>query len=194
MKTIQFLMIPFPPFRFLIYISGFLFVFSLLAKEPPNQITYTEGGVQKTFYRNPNLEAEFISLNQINSSQNKSYANQKLKVGWNIRKPGKALVANQTKSGNETKVTEVYNTGQGYGPNIVLPGMIVVSFRTDQSKEFISELAKRYKIQIFHTFNPRLVSFQTEPGYLSVEKANELVNEPSVAEAYPETAVEKVLK
>ncbi|TGL24605.1 hypothetical protein EHQ46_01990 [Leptospira yanagawae] len=166
----------------------------MLSKEPPSQITYTEGGVQKTFYRNPNLEAEFIAPNQVSGSQNKSYANKNLKAGWNFRKPGKTLVSNQLKSGNESKVTEVYNPGNGYGPNIVLPGIIVVSFRTDQSKEFISELAKKYKIQIFHTFNPRLTSFQTEPGYLSVEKANELLNEPSVSEAYPETAVEKVLK
>ncbi|TGM29746.1 hypothetical protein EHQ71_13405 [Leptospira levettii] len=167
----------------------------LIAKEPPNQITFTEGGVQKTFYRNSNLEAEFIEPSQANSSQNKGLGNLKVKGGWNLRQAGKPIFAKQqAKSSVPTKVTEVYNTGAGYGPNIVLPGIIIVTFKNDQSNESISKLAQKYKIVILQQFTPRIVSFQTEPGYLSVEIANELLSEGIVSEAYPDTAVEKVLK
>lgn len=167
----------------------------LIAKEPPNQITFTEGGIQKTFYRNSNLEAEYIEPSQANSSQNKSLGNLKVKGGWNLRQVGKPLLSQQQgKSNIPTKVTEVYNTGVGYGPNIVLPGIIIVTFKNDQSNESISKLAQKYKIVFLQQFTPRIVSFQTEPGYLSVEIANELLSEGIVSEAYPETAVEKVLK
>ncbi|MCW7460862.1 hypothetical protein [Leptospira limi] len=175
--------------------SSFFLWDPLVAKEPPNQITFTEGGVQKTFYRNSNLEAEFIEPSQANSSQNKGLGNLKVKGGWNLRQVGKPLLSQQKgKSNIPTKVTEVYNTGAGYGPNIVLPGIIIVRFKYDQSNESISKLAQKYKIVFLQQFNPRIVSFQTEPGYLSVEMANELLSERIVSEAYPETAVEKVLK
>lgn len=164
------------------------------AKEPPNQISFTEGGIQKTFYRNPNIEAEYLDPQQVNSSLNKSSGNQKVKFGWNIRQAGKPFYLKQSKSNVTTKVTEVYNTGVGSGPNIVLPGAIIVSFKKDQSMESLSKLAQKYKIEILRQLTPRLVSFQTEPGFFSVEKANELLNEGIVLEAYPETAVEKVLK
>lgn len=177
-----------------VFVIGLLPSFLLEAKDPPNLITFKEGGIQKTFYRNPNIEAEFIEPNQVTSAPTKSYANKNIKAGWNFRSPGKSLIKNKTKSATETKVTEVYNPGNGYGPNIVLPGIVVVSFQFDQSKEAISQLAKKYNVQVIHIFHPRLASFQSEPGYLSVEKANELLNESSILEAYPETAVEKVLK
>ncbi|MBL0953850.1 MAG: hypothetical protein IBJ01_03690 [Leptospira sp.] len=167
----------------------------MIAKEPPNQITFTEGGVQKTFYRNSNLEAEFIEPNHVNSSQNKGLGNLKIKGGWNLRKVGKPLLSQQQRKSNiPAKVTEVYNTGAGYGPNIVLPGIIIVTFKNDQSNDSLSRIAQKYKIVFLQQFSPRIVSFQTEPGYPSVEIANELLNEGIVSEAYPETAVEKVLK
>ncbi|MCW7465629.1 hypothetical protein [Leptospira levettii] len=175
--------------------SSLLLCDPIIAKEPPNQITFTEGGVQKTFYRNSNLEAEFIEPSQVNSSQNKGLGNGKIKGGWNLRQVGKPLLSQQqNKSNIPAKVTEVYNTGAGYGPNIVLPGIIIVTFKNDQTNDTLSKLAQKYKIVILQQFTPRIVSFQTEPGYLSVEIANELLNEGIVSEAYPETAVEKVLK
>ncbi|MCW7502545.1 hypothetical protein [Leptospira paudalimensis] len=176
------------------YITFFLWE-PLNAKEPPNQITFTEGGVQKTFYRNSNLEAEFIEPNHVNSSQNKGLGNLKIKGGWNLRQVGKPLLSQQQRKSNiPAKVTEVYNTGAGYGPNIVLPGIIIVTFKNDQSNDSLSRIAQKYKIVFLQQFSPRIVSFQTEPGYPSVEIANELLNEGIVSEAYPETAVEKVLK
>ncbi|TGM87379.1 hypothetical protein [Leptospira bouyouniensis] len=167
---------------------------TLEAKEPPNQISFTEGGIQKTFYRNPNVEAEYIDPNLINSQQNKSLGNMKLKAGWNFRQSGKPIIAKQSKSNVSTKVTEVYNPGVGSGPNIVLPGVIIVSFKKDQTNESLSKLAQKFKIQLLHHLSPRLASFQTESGFLSVEKAVEVLTDESILEAYPETAVEKVLK
>lgn len=180
--------------NFLIIIIILVCFHPLAAKEPPNQISFTEGGIQKTFYRNPNVEAEYIDPNIISSPQNKGLGNGKLKAGWNFRQSGKPIVSKQTKSNVSTKVTEVYNPGVGSGPNIVLPGVIIVSFKKDQTYESLSKLAQKFKIQLIHHLSPRFASFQTESGFLSVEKANEVLSDESILEAFPETALEKVLK
>ncbi len=179
---------------FLIVLIAFVFFEGLDAKEPPNQISFTEGGIQKTFYRNPKVEAEYIDPTVVQSSQNRSLGNGKWKSGWNIRPIGKPIQSKQFKSNSSIKVTEVYNPNVGSGPNIVLPGLIIVSFKSEPSNEFLSNLVVKYKIQLMQRYHSKLMSFQTEPGFLSVEKANELLNESFVLEAYPDTAVEKVLK
>ncbi|XDD42616.1 hypothetical protein AB3N58_15200 [Leptospira sp. WS60.C2] len=179
---------------FLFLLMVFLFFDGLVAKEPPSQISFTEGGIQKTFYRNPKVEAEFIDPNFINSSQNKGLGNGKWKAGWNVRPAGKPILSKQLKVSSQSKVTEVYNPNVGSGPNIVLPGLVIVSFKKEQTKESLLAFAMKYKMQFQHQYQPKLASFQFEPGYLSVEKANELLNDSIVMEAYPDTAVEKVLK
>ncbi|XDD46301.1 hypothetical protein AB3N60_16580 [Leptospira sp. WS39.C2] len=169
-------------------------IYSLEAKDPPNQVSFIEGGIQKTFYRNSSLEAEYIDPIQLNSSQNKGLGNLKLKAGWNFRQTGKPILSKSSKSDIKAKVTEVYNTGVGAGPNIVLPGVILVTFKKDQNNGSLNKLAEKYKVVFLQQLSPRIASFQTEPGFISVEIANEILNESFVLEAYPETAVEKVLK
>ncbi|PJZ47068.1 hypothetical protein [Leptospira brenneri] len=173
----------------------YCFSFSLSAdpKDPPSSISFVEGGVKKTFYRNPNVEAEFVEPGQAKESQEKNQGKQGVKSGWNIRPSGKQLFSKSNKSTN-TKVTEVYSTSVGSGPSIVLPGILIVTFSSDQSRESLERISKKYGVQLQNQFSPRLASFQTEPGFLSVEKANELLSESNVLEAYPDTAVEKSLK
>lgn len=163
-------------------------------KEPPSSITFKEGGVTKTFYLNPNVVAEYVDIKDISNNQQKNQGKQGFKSGWNIRPPGKVLIPKSGKSAIPLKVTEVYSTGVGMGPNIVLPGIIIISFSTDQSQTSLDKIANKYEIQILHQLSPRLVSFQTEPGYLSIQKANDILAEPNVLEAYPDIALEKSLK
>ncbi|TGL86955.1 hypothetical protein EHQ68_15940 [Leptospira congkakensis] len=163
-------------------------------KEPPSSITFVEGGVKKTFYRNPNVMAEFVNPQQSLANQQKNQGKQGIKTGWNVRPAGKELFPKSTKSSLTANVTEVYSTSFGSGPSIVLPGIIIVTFSSDQSQDSLERISKKYGIQIQNKFSPRLVSFQTEPGFLSVEKANEVLTESNVLEAYPDTAVEKSLK
>lgn len=184
-------------FRFtLVTLTTIVFFTSLYAepKEPPSSITFKEGGVTKTFYLNPNVVAEYVDIREISNYQQKNQGNQGIKSGWNIRPQGKVLNQKSSKSAIPLKVTEVYSTGVGTGPNIVLPGIIIITFSTDQSQTSLDKIANKYGIQILDQLSPRLVSFQTEPGYLSIQKANEILSEPNVLEAYPDIALEKSLK
>ncbi len=164
------------------------------SKEPPNSISFVEGGVTKTFYRNPNVVAEYVDLAKISINKQNHQNKQGIKSGWNVRPPGKILFPNSSKSAPNPQVTEVYSTAVGMGPNIVLPGILIITFSSDQSQVSLDRISKKYGIQVLNQLSPRLVSFKTEPGYLSVEKANEILAEPNVLEAYPDTAVEKSLK
>ncbi|TGL15339.1 hypothetical protein [Leptospira meyeri] len=163
-------------------------------KDPPNSITFVEGGVTKTFYRNPNVVAEFVDQKLAQDIQQNLQGKKEIKTGWNVRPTGKELFAKSSKSTITTKVTEVYSTAVGMGPHIVLPGILIVTFSSDQSQETLERIAKKHGVQIQNKFSPRLVSFQTEPGFVSFEKANGILSEPNVLEAYPDTAVEKSLK
>lgn len=163
-------------------------------KDPPSSITFVEGGVTKTFYRNPGVVAEFVNQDQAQANQQTNQGKQGIKFGWNVRPAGKELFPKSSKSTSTAKVTEVYSTSVGVGANIVLPGILIVTFSSDQSQESLERISKKYGIQILNQFSPRLVSFQTEPGFVSVEKGNEILSEPNVLEAYPDTAVQKVLK
>ncbi|MBM9546211.1 hypothetical protein JWG40_04240 [Leptospira sp. 201903074] len=163
-------------------------------KDPPSSITFVEGGVTKTFYRNPSVVAEFVNEKQVQTNQKITQGKQGIKAGWNVRLAGKDLFPKSSKSATNSKVTEVYSTSVGVGANIVLPGVIIVTFSTDQSADSLDRISKKYGIQIQNQFSPRLVSFLTEPGFLSAEKANEVLSEPNVLEAYPDQAVEKTLK
>ncbi|MCW7468947.1 hypothetical protein [Leptospira kanakyensis] len=162
--------------------------------DPPNSITFIEGGVRKTFFRNPNVMAEFVTPEQTQNNQQKKQGKQGIKSGWNVRPSGKELFPKSSKSSVTSKVTEVYTTSIGSGPSIVLPGVLIVTFANDQTPESLERISKKYGIQIHNQLSPRLVSFQTEPGFLSLEKANEILSESNVLEAYPDTAVEKSLK
>ncbi|WP_244934666.1 hypothetical protein [Leptospira vanthielii] len=172
---------------------GFFAFLNAEPKEPPSSISFVEGGVKKTFYRNPNVVAEYVDLKQISNNQQIDPGKQGIKSGWNIRPPGKILFPKSSKS-TPTKVTEVYSTAVGMGPNIVLPGILIITFSSDQSQTSLDRISNKYGIQLINQFSPRLVSFQTEPGYVSIEKANEIRSEPNVLEAYPDIAVEKSLK
>ncbi|WP_198008547.1 hypothetical protein [Leptospira terpstrae] len=163
-------------------------------KDPPSSITFVEGGVTKTFYRNPNVVAEFVNEQQAQTNQKVNQGKLGIKFGWNVRPAGKELFPKSTKSTTNSKVTEVYSTSVGAGANLVLPGILIVSFSIDQSAVSLDRISKKYGIKVQNQFSPRLVSFQTEPGFISVEKANEVLSEPNVLEAYPDTAVEKSLK
>lgn len=163
-------------------------------KDPPSSITFVEGGVTKTFYRNPNVVAEFVNEQQAQTNQKVNQGKLGIKFGWNVRPAGKELFPKSSKSTTNSKVTEVYSTSVGAGANLVLPGILIVTFSTDQSVDSLDRISKKYGIKVQNQFSPRLVSFQTEPGFLSVEKANEVFSEPNVLEAYPDTAVEKSLK
>lgn len=172
----------------------FLFPLEADPKDPPNSITFVEGGVTKTFYRNPNVVAEFVDQKQAQDNQQNLQGKKGIKTGWNVRPTGKELFAKSSKSTTATKVTEVYSTAVGMGPHIVLPGILIVTFSSDQSQETLERIAKKHGVQIQNKFSPRLVSFQSEPGFVSLEKANGILSEPNVLEAYPDTAVEKSLK
>lgn len=163
-------------------------------KDPPSSITFVEGGVTKTFYRNPNVVAEFVNEQQAQTNQKNNQGKLGIKFGWNVRPAGKELFPKSSKSTTNSKVTEVYSTSVGAGANLVLPGILIVSFSIDQSADSLDRISKKYGIKVQNQFSPRLVSFQTEPGFISVEKANEVLSEPNVLEAYPDTAVEKSLK
>ncbi|WP_244241470.1 hypothetical protein [Leptospira perdikensis] len=163
-------------------------------KDPPSSITFVEGGVTKTFYRNPSVVAEYVSHEQAQSNQLTNQGKQGVKFGWNVRPAGKELFPKSSKSTVASKTTEVYSTSVGSGANIVLPGVLIVTFSKNQSQESLEKISKKYGIQILNQFSPRLVSFQTEPGFVSVEKGNEILSESNVLEAYPDTAVEKSLK
>ncbi|MCW7498944.1 hypothetical protein ND806_01695 [Leptospira sp. 2 VSF17] len=175
---------------------SFVFLAGLNAdpKEPPSSITFKEGGVTKTFYLNPNVVAEYVDQNQFSNHQKMAQGRQGIKSGWNIRPQGKLLFPKSGKSATPSKVTEVYSTAVGMGPNIVLPGIIIISFSSDQSQSNLDRISNKYGIQLLHQLSPRLVSFQTDPGYLSIQKANEILSEPNVIEAYPDIALEKSLK
>ncbi|EOQ96941.1 hypothetical protein LEP1GSC195_3507 [Leptospira wolbachii serovar Codice str. CDC] len=173
---------------------GFFAFLNAEPKEPPSSISFVEGGVTKTFYRNPNLVAEYVDLKQISNNQQIDPGKQGIKSGWNIRPPGKILFPKSSKSATTSKVTEVYSTAVGMGPNIVLPGILIITFSSDQSPTSLDRIANKYGIQILNQLSPRLVSFQTEPGYVSIEKANAIRSESNVIEAYPDIAVEKSLK
>ncbi|PJZ84433.1 hypothetical protein [Leptospira harrisiae] len=183
-------------FIYMVFVGSGTFFFPLEAepKDPPNSITFVEGGVIKTFYRNPNVVAEFVDQKQTQDTQQNLQGKKGIKTGWNVRPTGKELFPKSTKSATTTKVTEVYSTGVGMGPHIVLPGLLIVTFSIDQSQETLERIAKKYGVQIQNQFSPRLVSFQTDPGFVSLEKANGILSEPNVLEAYPDTAVEKSLK